>query len=93
MNTTKTYDISGMHCASCANIIERTFSKIEGVSKIEVNYATEQAKIAFDETKVSRDELSKKIEPLGYTLMDHAHTPSAADMNMSADEHAEHTGR
>ncbi|MBP6921359.1 heavy-metal-associated domain-containing protein, partial [Candidatus Gracilibacteria bacterium] len=32
MNTTKTYDISGMHCASCANIIERTFSKIEGVS-------------------------------------------------------------
>lgn len=93
MNETKTYDITGMHCASCANIIERTFSKIDGVEKIEVNYATEQAKIAFDDQKIGIEALSKKIEPLGYTLIDHSVQASAHDMNMSADEHAAHTGR
>ena len=28
MNTPKTYKIKGMHCASCAGIIEKTFKKI-----------------------------------------------------------------
>lgn len=93
MNNTKTYDITGMHCASCANIIERTFSKIDGVEKIEVNYATEQAKIDFDDKKIGIEALSKKIEPLGYTLIAHSENSSAESMNMSTDEHAAHTGR
>ena len=40
----KTYKIKGMHCASCAGIIERTFKKAKGVSSVEVNYGTEGAK-------------------------------------------------
>ena len=64
----KTYKIKGMHCASCAGIIEKTFKKTEGVESAEVNYATETAKVNFNDEKVTEKKLSKKIEPLGYTL-------------------------
>lgn len=86
-----------MHCASCASIIERTLKKTEGVAFAEVNYGTETAKIVFDETKTNAPSLSKKIEPLGYTLaIPEAHDMnmhgSAHDMGMSEDEHAAHLG-
>lgn len=44
-----TFNISGMHCASCAVNIEQFLEKIEGVKKIVVNFATEKAYIDFDE--------------------------------------------
>lgn len=86
-----------MHCASCANIIERTLKKTEGVQSVVVNYGTETAKMAFDESKTNVQELSKKIEPLGYSLaVPQAHAmgmhSSAKDMGMSEDEHAAHLG-
>lgn len=68
MNT-QTYRIKGMHCASCAGIIEKTLKKTEGVKSAEVNYATDTAKISFDESKTNAPILSKKIEPLGYSFI------------------------
>ena len=77
-----------MHCASCAGIIEKTFKKKEGVHSVEVNYATETAKIGYDADKTSPQHLSQSIEPLGYSLA----LPTAEEMGMSASEHAEHLG-
>ena len=77
-----------MHCASCAAIIEKDIKKIDGVDSVEVNYGTEMAKISFNESKTNPEALSKKIEPLGYSLI----IPTAESMNMSADEHAAHLG-
>jgi P-type Cu+ transporter len=93
----KIYRVKGMHCASCAGIIEKTFKKTEGVQSAEVNYGTETAKITFDTSKTNPLDLSKKIEPLGYSLAvsDHqhgGHVPTAESMGMSAEEHAAHTG-
>lgn len=66
---TQTYHIKGMHCASCVAIITKTLKKAVGVSSVEVNYGTETAKLAFDEAKTNPQELSKNIEPLGYSLV------------------------
>ena len=66
---TQTLRIKGMHCASCANIIEKTLNKTKGVFSIEVNSGTESAKISFDENKTNIENLSKKIEPLGYSFI------------------------
>lgn len=38
--------ISGMHCASCANLITRTLEKTDGVKSAQVNFATKQAQIS-----------------------------------------------
>jgi len=91
MNHTASYNIKGMHCASCANTIEKTLKKAPGVETVEVNYGTETAKITFDETKTNPHHLSKQIEPLGYSLTDTAQ-PTASEMGMSDDEHAAHLG-
>lgn len=88
MSTTQTYRIKGMHCASCAGIIEKTFKKTPGVASAEVNYGTETAKVAFDEAKTSPQHLSQQIEPLGYSLS----IPMAESMGMSVQEHAVHMG-
>ncbi len=89
MNTSQTYKVKGMHCASCASIIERTVKKIEGVEEISVNNGTENAKISFNESKTSPESFNKKLEPLGYSLI----VPQTAEeMGMSADEHAGHLG-
>lgn len=66
---TKIYKIRGMHCASCSYIIEKTLKNIPGINFIEVNYGTENAKISFDSKKINQFEISKYIEPLGYSLI------------------------
>ncbi|MCE9517695.1 heavy metal translocating P-type ATPase [Candidatus Nomurabacteria bacterium] len=89
MSTEKTYKIKGMHCASCASIIERTVKKIDGVEDISVNNGTENAKISFDPSKTSPESFNKKLEPLGYSMV----IPmTAKEMGMSENEHAEHLG-
>lgn len=95
MQIKNTYRIKGMHCASCAGIIEKTFKKTDGVELVEVNYGTETAKISFDESKTNPTELSGKIEKLGYSLMldeQKNHSQSAEDMGMSSEEHSAHLG-
>lgn len=86
MNTTKTYKVKGMHCASCAHIIEKTFKDVDGVQLAEVNYGTEAVKVSFDESKTNPERLSHAIEKLGYSL----EIPVAKSMNMSVDEHTGH---
>lgn len=94
MNTPKVYRVKGMHCASCASIIERTVKKIDGVQEISVNSGTENAKILFDNEKTSPHDFNKKLEPLGYTLVvqESHHNMSASDMEISEDEHKAHLG-
>ena len=67
--STQTYKIKGMHCASCASIIERAVKKIEGVKDISVNNGTESAKISFDESQTSPESFNSILKPLGYSLV------------------------
>ncbi len=91
MNQPQIFTVKGMHCASCASIIEKTLKKVDGVSSAEVNAGTETAKISFDTQKTNLETLSEKIQPLGYTLIS-SPSLSAREMGMSPDEHAAHTG-
>lgn len=65
----QTFRVKGMHCASCASIIERTFKKLDGIDAVAVNYGTETARVDFDESKTNPAALSRTIEPLGYELV------------------------
>lgn len=87
--------ITGMHCASCALIIEKTLKKHEGVTVGTVNYGTEKAHIEYDPTKVQLHELNNKIKPLGYSLdlssTDNTHTMPDGEL-MSEMDHSKHLG-
>lgn len=82
----KNLSIKGMHCASCANIIERKLKKIPGVSSIQVNYGTEAASLSFDEKQTSLKALSTHLEPLGYSFVAptaglNSETPQPTEVN------------
>ena len=58
--------IEGMTCASCANRIERTLNKVDGVSA-SVNYATERATVRYDPAAVEPEQLIGAVEAAGYS--------------------------
>src|SRR3990167_7165156 len=59
-------NIIGMHCASCATLINKALSKIEGVSEANVNYATAKARVVFDENKLTEEDLIMAVKKKGY---------------------------
>ncbi len=61
-------NISGMHCASCAVLVDRSLKKLPGVKRSNVNYSTSRASIEYDETKVGKDKFIEKIKELGYSV-------------------------
>src|SRR3954467_14430396 len=70
--------ISGMTCASCANRIERSLNRLDGVSAT-VNYATEQASVDFDPHQASPVDLVGAIASAGYQAAPPATEPTPAD--------------
>ena len=61
-----TLSLGGMTCASCANRIERKLNKLDGVEAT-VNYALEQATVAYDGQATAVDDLIAAVEKAGYT--------------------------
>ena len=57
--------IEGMTCASCATRIEKRLNKLDGVEAT-VNYATENAAVHFDPSRVAPEDLVAAIEAAGY---------------------------
>ena len=58
--------IDGMHCAACSAAIERSVSKLEGVSLIEVNLLTNSAHVEYDAKKIKLAEIIQRIEKSGF---------------------------
>jgi copper chaperone CopZ len=63
---TATLDIAGMHCGSCAALIEETLGGTSGVASIHVDLAANKAEVGFDPETVSLDDLCGTISGLGY---------------------------
>jgi len=74
-------EIGGMTCASCAARIERKLNKVDGVAAT-VNYATEEAAVSFDPTRVDVDTLIEAVAATGYTA---APPRAAVDAEQAAD--------
>jgi Cu+-exporting ATPase len=74
-----TFNISGMHCASCATNSQRKLTKLKGVKSAEVSYATQEANVAYDPRIANPAELKKAVESLGYQ----AHFDGDLDLKQS----------
>ena len=62
------YDVEGMTCNSCAVGIQATVSRREGVKQIEVLYDDKTARVAFDPTEITGEQLAAAFEELGYKV-------------------------
>ena len=66
---TITLPVTGMTCANCAANIERGLKKLEGVQNTNVNFAAEQAVVAFDPKQLHVKEVVNNIERSGYKVV------------------------
>src|ERR1017187_3169098 len=71
--------VSGMTCAACARSIERTLASTAGVSRANVNLATNTATVEFDPDVVQVRDFVGAIEELGYGVPEHAAPADAAE--------------
>jgi len=84
---TSTHSVIGMHCASCANIITQSLSKLEGISEADINFATEKAKVTYNPKLTSIDDMNGELEKFGYTLQDTEKKPQTIEAVNSAYSH------
>lgn len=75
-----TIPIGGMTCASCAAAIERAVRKLDGVSQVSVNLATEKAVVSYEPETLRLSAIKQAIRNAGYE-------PLAIDAGASIDEH------
>ncbi|MEK4518855.1 heavy metal translocating P-type ATPase [Paenibacillus sp. FSL H8-0122] len=64
-----TLQITGMTCSACATRIEKGLSRMEGVSRANVNLALEQATVGFDPAVADVAHMEEKIRSLGYDTL------------------------
>jgi Cu+-exporting ATPase len=65
-NSRVNLSLFGMHCSSCANLIEHSLKKVPGVKQASVNFAAEKANIIFDEAQVKMPTLIEAVAKAGY---------------------------
>ena len=59
-------DITGMHCSSCALLIQKQVQKNTGVKEVNVNFASQKAHIVYDPDQTKLEDLISVITKAGY---------------------------
>ena len=72
----KKYSVTGMTCAACSSGIERTVSKLDGVSSCSVSLMGESMDVTFDESKLSDGDIRAAVTSLGYGAYDYGKAPA-----------------
>lgn len=65
----KTIQMEELVCPMCAQKIETALRKAPGVISTTVLYNASKAKVEFDETQTSLEELMRVITALGYEIV------------------------
>lgn len=64
--TATTLKLKGMSCASCASSIQSAIQQVPGVSSVQVNFATEQANVEYDERNTNLEKIQAAVADAGY---------------------------
>jgi Cu+-exporting ATPase len=62
--------ISGMTCASCAKAVQRAVAKLDGIHEVNVNFATENAKVVYDSSQTRISEIKAAVAKAGYRALE-----------------------
>lgn len=68
MKIKKTYQITGMSCASCAARIDKVLNAQTGIYEANINYATARAQVVYDPDECSDQSLKTAVQNVGYDL-------------------------
>ena len=66
MATTHVFEVSGMHCGSCALLIDDALEDLPGVLGTQTTVKQGRATVELDPNRSSPDDVVRAIEELGY---------------------------
>ncbi|MDP3093883.1 MAG: thioredoxin domain-containing protein [bacterium] len=59
------FKIKGMHCQSCATLIEEKLKDLSGMINTKVNFDSQKGVVVYDEEKITEDDLYRAIKEAG----------------------------
>ena len=65
----KAFPVLNMHCAGCANNVEKTVKKLSGVVDASVNFASNTLTISYEDDKLTPGEIRAAVLAAGYDLI------------------------
>ncbi|MDF3005690.1 MAG: heavy metal translocating P-type ATPase [Oscillospiraceae bacterium] len=72
-----TIPIGGMTCAACAQRVEKGIKKLEGITSVSVNFATEKATVVYNPQALRLSAIREAIEKAGYKALEMNKTNAA----------------
>lgn len=63
---TEKFNVTGMTCSACSAHVEKSVSKLDGVSKVSVNLLTNSMQVDYDERSLSNADIIKAVVDAGY---------------------------
>jgi len=63
---TVTLSVPGMTCAACPITVKKALSRVDGVTRAEVDYDKRQAVVSFDDARASVDRITRATADAGY---------------------------
>lgn len=63
-----TLQIDGMTCQGCVNSVTRALQAVSGVADVQVDLASGQAKVDFNEQQTTPTALAAAVEDAGYDV-------------------------
>jgi Cu2+-exporting ATPase len=73
------FQLSGMHCAACSDIIERAVGAVPGVLGVEVSASSQRAEVRWDPQRVAASALVAAVDRAGYGAVPDAAAPARAE--------------
>lgn len=63
---TVTFDVPGMHCASCPFIVQSAMSSVDGVLSVEADASTRTARVTYEDTRTDVPAIAAASAGAGY---------------------------
>ena len=65
---TLNFDIKGMTCASCEQHVTHAINELEGIVNVASSFEKANAKVEFDNSKTTKEDIEKAINSTGYKV-------------------------
>ena len=77
--------VDGMTCAACVAAVERALKSVPGVTGAQVNLATKEAKVTYEEASATPEALYAAVAEAGYEAVQQKAADARAEMERVRD--------
>jgi copper chaperone CopZ len=64
------FNVKGMTCASCEQHVMHAVNELDGIVNVTASFEDAKAKVEFDNTKTTKEDIIKAIDATGYKVID-----------------------